>query len=169
MVSYRSLKCNNRLSISSFSNRNPPICTCTRTRISHGIGCVVLATILRNLGYGVRVMLEEVEDIDTNEFAEADLICISSLTSTAPGSYQYADFIRNVYPEKTIVMGGTHPTFVPDEALMHSDFVVRGEGEEALVELIKWPGIRCGLPGNCQPVLDRERRGGTQSGTSESR
>jgi radical SAM superfamily enzyme YgiQ (UPF0313 family) len=101
------------------------------------IGCVVLATILRNLGYGVRVMLEEVEDIDTNEFAEADLICISSLTSTAPGSYQYADFIRNVYPEKTIVMGGTHPTFVPDEALLHSDFVIRGEGEEALVELIK--------------------------------
>ena len=70
------------------------------------IGCLVLATIMRDLGYGVRVMLEEVEDIDTNEFGEADLICISSLTSTAPGSYQYADFIRNVYPEKTIVMGG---------------------------------------------------------------
>ncbi len=101
------------------------------------IGCLVLATIMRDLGYGVRVMLEEVEDIDTNEFAEADLICISSLTSTAPGSYQYADFIRNVYPDKTIVMGGTHPTFVPDEALQHSDFVVRGEGEEALVELVK--------------------------------
>ncbi len=101
------------------------------------IGCLVLATIMRDLGYGVRVMLEEVEDIDTNEFAEADLICISSLTSTAPGSYQYADFIRNVYPEKTIVMGGTHPTFVPDEALQHCDFVVRGEGEEALVELVR--------------------------------
>ena len=101
------------------------------------IGSLVLATIMRELGYGVRVMLEEVEDIDTNEFGEADLICISSLTSTAPGSYQYADFIRNVYPEKTIVMGGTHPTFVPDEALQHCDFVVRGEGEEALVELVR--------------------------------
>lgn len=101
------------------------------------IGCLVLATIMRDLGYGVRVMLEEVEDIDTNEFGEADLICISSLTSTAPGSYQYADFIRNVYPEKTIVMGGTHPTFVPDEALQHCDFVVRGEGEDALVELVR--------------------------------
>ncbi len=101
------------------------------------IGCLVLATIMRDLGYGVRVMLEEVEDIDTNEFGEADLICISSLTSTAPGSYQYADFIRNVYPDKTIVMGGTHPTFVPDEALQHCDFVVRGEGEEALVELVR--------------------------------
>ena len=82
-------------------------------------------------------MLEEVEDIDTNEFGEADLICISSLTSTAPGSYEYANFIRNVYPEKTIVMGGTHPTFVPDEALQHCDFVIRGEAEEALVELVQ--------------------------------
>ena len=101
------------------------------------IGSLVLATIMRDLGYGVRIMLEEVEDIDTNEFAEADLICISSLTSTAPGSYEYADFIRNVYPEKTILMGGTHPTFVPDEALQHCDFVIRGEGEEALVELVR--------------------------------
>ena len=101
------------------------------------IGCVVLATIMKNLGYGVRVMLEEVEEIDTNEFEEADLICISTLTSTAPGSYQYADFIRNVYPEKIIIMGGTHPTFVPDEALQHCNFVIRGEAEEALVELVQ--------------------------------
>lgn len=101
------------------------------------IGSLVLATIMRQMGYGVRVMLEEVEKINTDEFAEADLICISSLTTTAPGSYQYADFIRNVYPDKVIVMGGTHPTFVPDEALLHCDFVVRGEGEEALVELVQ--------------------------------
>ena len=101
------------------------------------IGSLVLATIMRNIGYGVRVMLEEVEKIDTAEFSEADLICISSLTTTAPGSYQYADFIRNVYPDKIIVMGGTHPTFVPNEALLHCDFVVRGEGENALVELVK--------------------------------
>lgn len=101
------------------------------------IGSLLLATILRNHGYGIRVMLEEVERIDTAEFAESDLVCISSLTSTAPGSYQYADFIRNVYPDKVIVMGGTHPTFMPEEALEHCHFVVRGEGEEALVELIR--------------------------------
>ena len=101
------------------------------------IGSLVLATIMRQHGYGVRVMLEEVEKIDMDEFSEADLICISSLTTTSPGSYEYADFIRNVYPDKIIVMGGTHPTFVPDETLLHCDFVVRGEGEEALVELVQ--------------------------------
>ena len=101
------------------------------------IGSLVLATILRNRGYGVRVMLEEVERVDTSEFEQADVICISSLTSTAPGSYQYADFIRNVYPDKIVIMGGTHPTFMPDEALDHCNFVVRGEGEDALVELLQ--------------------------------
>lgn len=101
------------------------------------IGSLVLATILQNQGYHVRVLLEEVEPVDTDEFAEADVICISTLTSTAPGSYQYADFIRNVYPDKVVIMGGTHPTFMPDEALDHADFIIRGEGEEALVELLQ--------------------------------
>ncbi|MBM3262388.1 MAG: B12-binding domain-containing radical SAM protein [candidate division Zixibacteria bacterium] len=101
------------------------------------IGSLMLATILRNKGYGIRVMLEEVERVDTAAFAESDVICISSLTSTAPGSYQYADFIRNVYPDKIVLMGGTHPTFMPEEALEHCDFVVCGEGEETLVELLE--------------------------------
>lgn len=101
------------------------------------IGSLILATILRDRGYGVRVILEEVEHVDTGEFAEADVVCISTLTSTAPGSYMYADFIRNVYPDKLVIMGGTHPTFVPDEALEHADFVIRGEGEGALVELLQ--------------------------------
>ena len=120
------------------------------------IGSLVLATIMRQLGYGVRVMLEEVEKIDTDEFSEADLICISSLTTTSPGSYEYADFIRNVYPDKIIVMGGTHPTFVPDEALLHCDFVVRGEGEEALVELVYLPKERGTLSRETPTTLTSE-------------
>ena len=34
-------------------------------------------------------------------------------------------------------MGGAHPTFLPDEALGYADFVIRGEGEHSLVELIE--------------------------------
>jgi radical SAM superfamily enzyme YgiQ (UPF0313 family) len=34
------------------------------------------------------------------------------------------------------VMGGAHPTFQADEALQYADFVIRGEGEHSLVELI---------------------------------
>ena len=33
-------------------------------------------------------------------------------------------------------MGGPHPTFLPEESLHYADYVVRGEGEETLVELL---------------------------------
>jgi radical SAM superfamily enzyme YgiQ (UPF0313 family) len=34
-----------------------------------------------------------------------------------------------------VVWGGTYATMFPEEALKHSDYVIRGEGEEALLEL----------------------------------
>jgi radical SAM superfamily enzyme YgiQ (UPF0313 family) len=37
-----------------------------------------------------------------------------------------------------VIIGGTHPTFLPDEALEYADFVIRGEGEHALVELLEY-------------------------------
>jgi radical SAM superfamily enzyme YgiQ (UPF0313 family) len=35
----------------------------------------------------------------------------------------------------TVVLGGAHVTFLPEEALAHADFVVRGEGEAAIAAL----------------------------------
>jgi radical SAM superfamily enzyme YgiQ (UPF0313 family) len=37
---------------------------------------------------------------------------------------------------KIVILGGTHVTFEPDEALQYSDYVVRGEAEETIVELL---------------------------------
>lgn len=41
-------------------------------------------------------------------------------------------------------MGGPHSTFLPEESLKHADYVVRGEGEETVVELIEH--LESGLP-----------------------
>jgi len=59
-----------------------------------------------------------------------------SLTSSlvADLAYDLADKIRARTGAKVIV-GGAHPSVSPDEALEHADFVCRGEGEEAIVEL----------------------------------
>jgi radical SAM superfamily enzyme YgiQ (UPF0313 family) len=35
------------------------------------------------------------------------------------------------------VMGGTHTSFLPDEGMLHADYVVRGEGEFAFQELVE--------------------------------
>lgn len=99
------------------------------------VGSVLLGTILRDLGYQVKVYIEELGEVDFREFLDADLIGISTLTSTAPRSYKLAKIAREA--GIPVVLGGTHPTFEPDECLDHADFLIRGEGEETLVELIR--------------------------------
>jgi radical SAM superfamily enzyme YgiQ (UPF0313 family) len=66
---------------------------------------------------------------------EPDLVGISLTSSlVADLAYHLADEIRSRTKAKVIV-GGAHPSVSPEEALEHADFVCRGEGDEAIVEL----------------------------------
>ncbi len=98
------------------------------------LGSVLLATIMRAKGYDVRVYIEDIHDVDMTEVLSADLVAISAITSTAPQSYQLADTVRAA--GIIAVLGGTHVSFLPEEAIGHADFVVRGEGEFAFQELV---------------------------------
>lgn len=99
------------------------------------LGVVLLGTILRNLGYDVRVYIEDIAPIDMQDVLSADVVGISTITSTAPPSYALADKVRAA--GIPVVLGGTHTSFMADEGLQHADYVVRGEGEGALVELLE--------------------------------
>ncbi len=99
------------------------------------LGVVLLGTILRDAGYDVTVMVEEVRDFDFDAIARADLVGISSITSTAGRAYAIGDALRR--EGIPVVMGGPHPTHTVDVSLQHADYVVRGEGEEALPALVR--------------------------------
>ena len=98
------------------------------------LGSVLLATIMRGKGYDVRVYIEDIQAIDMREVLSADLVAISAITSTAPQSYRLADTVREA--GGIAVLGGTHTSFLPEEGLVHADYVVRGEGEFAFQELV---------------------------------
>jgi radical SAM superfamily enzyme YgiQ (UPF0313 family) len=98
------------------------------------LGSVLLGTIMRAKGYDVRVYIEDIHDVDMKEVLSADLVAISAITSTAPQSYRLADTVRAA--GIIAVLGGTHVSFLPEEAIQHADFVVRGEGEFAFQELV---------------------------------
>lgn len=73
----------------------------------------------------VTIVEEEAESLDL-EF-ECDLVGISCMTANAPRAY---DLCREFKKRgKTVVLGGVHPTILPDEALQHADCVVVGEAE----------------------------------------
>ncbi len=99
------------------------------------LGSVLLATILRNQGYNVRVFIEDIAQPDWSFVNNSDLVCISTITSTAPRAYSIADRVRAL--GIPVVIGGPHVSFLPDEALEHADFVARGEGERSLPALIR--------------------------------
>lgn len=61
------------------------------------------------------------------EHIETDLIAITVQTFTAFRAYQIADRFRQ--QRIPVVMGGIHPTLMPDEAIKHADAVVLGDGE----------------------------------------
>lgn len=99
------------------------------------LGCILLGTILKNLGYQVKVLIEDFAPIDPAVIKWADVVGISTITATAPRSYRLAQQLQGT--GKIVILGGSHVTFLPDEALQYADYVVRGEGEEIIVELLE--------------------------------
>ncbi|MCX7765954.1 MAG: B12-binding domain-containing radical SAM protein, partial [Candidatus Sumerlaeia bacterium] len=99
------------------------------------LGCVLLGTILRDAGYNVTIFVEEIGKINWDKVLQADVVAISTTTSTTPRGYMFADRCKKA--GKIVIMGGSHVTFCVDEALQHCDYVVRGEGETVILDLIR--------------------------------
>jgi radical SAM superfamily enzyme YgiQ (UPF0313 family) len=99
------------------------------------LGLPLLGAILRDQGHQVRIHLGSLNHDDMARFADSDLVGLSTTTSTAPEAYRIADLFRR--QGKKVVIGGVHVSFMPDEALEHADFVVRGEAEDSFPALIR--------------------------------
>jgi len=107
------------------------------------MGSLCLGTMLKEAGHEVFIFRDSVRSVydksrewlhDT--ITKADVVAISVMTSTANRAYQIAEAIRNAKPKIRIIMGGPHVTYMPEEASLHSDLVVKGEGEEIILEAV---------------------------------
>lgn len=79
----------------------------------------------------VQIIDEQVDDIPWEN--EVDLVGITCMTALAPRAYEIAArFRKRGVP---VVLGGMHPTLLPDEALGHATAIVAGEAEGV------WPQV----------------------------
>lgn len=76
--------------------------------------------------WDVMLVDEAVEEIDVDQ--PCDLVGISVMTCYAPRAYELATEFRK--RGKTVVLGGVHPTYCPEEALRYCDTIVCGEAED---------------------------------------
>lgn len=98
------------------------------------LGLPILGAMLKQNGIDASIQCQDIAPIDWNEVLGSDLVGISTTTSTAPEAYRIARRVREA--GIPVVLGGSHVSFLADEALEHADFCVRGEGEYTLVELV---------------------------------
>ncbi len=81
--------------------------------------------------WDVRLLDENISSVDFDE--PVDLVGITSMTSQAKRAYEIADQFRSRGIK--VILGGIHPTLMPEEAKQHADAVVVGEVENVWDEL----------------------------------
>ena len=67
-----------------------------------------------------------------------EIVGIACSSATYSRVIETAKAVKDTIPSCHVVVGGPHPSFIPDSMLQHPeiDYVVMGEGERAMVELV---------------------------------
>jgi len=119
------------------------------------VGIPTLGAILKSLGYECDLWFQSMSAVKEEQLRQYDIVGIGSLTNTVPEAYRLADSCKRT--GTIVVMGGPHVTFMPEEALVHCDYVVIGEGDVTFPALVAAlakgespdaiPGLAYRLPG----------------------
>jgi len=108
------------------------------------LGILAVSTPLLRAGYQVRI----VDSTITPNFHKRtldeldDALCLAISLVTGPmirETVQIARAAKKRYPNKPVILGGWHPSLLPDQTLAAEcvDIVVKGQGEEAMLEIVE--------------------------------
>ena len=78
--------------------------------------------------------------INITEQTSPDYLCVGSWSYNMPVIAEFTRLFKARNPQIPILLGGMNPTLIPDEtleALPYIDYLVRGEGEETIMELLE--------------------------------
>ncbi|MEO1329018.1 MAG: magnesium-protoporphyrin IX monomethyl ester anaerobic oxidative cyclase [Pseudomonadota bacterium] len=122
-----------------------------------------IAGALKQAGYAdirfIDAMTNKLSDEDVRALLAAEKPDVVGCTAITPSIYKAEDLLKiakELHPNAVTVLGGIHATFMYPQVLAEApwiDAVVRGEGEEIIVDLIRaidekrWPAEREAIKG----------------------
>lgn len=112
--------------------------------LEYPIGVGILATLLKEIGYNVKIYDGNVESKEhtVNAFIDnfkPDVIGFSVITPNYPVAKQQIREIKELYPSIFLIAGGLHSTLFPDDLLLDGiDIVCLGEGESRISKILEY-------------------------------
>jgi len=108
------------------------------------LGILAVATPLIRAGYEVRIVDSTITPNFRRRVIEElrDALCLAVSLVTGPMIHEtvlIAREAKKLYPDKPVVLGGWHPSLLPGQTLAaeYVDVVVKGQGEEAMLEIVQ--------------------------------
>ncbi len=110
------------------------------------LGLASIAAFVLERGYEVKIIDMRAEEIGLQKLLaslrntpEPRFVGFTSTTLQINNAYKIARAIKEVFPNSRVVLGGHHPTALPEEAIKKEgvDIVVIGEGEITVEELLR--------------------------------
>src|SRR3954447_8563609 len=108
------------------------------------LGILAVSTPLLCAGYDIRI----IDSTITPNFKKrvihelSDALCLAVSLVTGPmirETVEIAKEAKRLYPDLPVILGGWHPSLLPDQTLAapYIDVVVIGQGEEAFLEVVQ--------------------------------
>ena len=113
------------------------------TRVQPPLGIAYIGAVSQRRGDQVRLIDQNVDDTPLAEVAGwPEIVGITANTSQVKGAWRAARELREAGGTGLVVLGGVHPSVLPQESLDAApvDVVVRGEGEETWAQLSELVG-----------------------------
>ena len=114
------------------------------TEATAPLGILSLATPLMRAGYQVRLIDSTITPNFKKRVIEEleDALCLAVSLVTGPmirETVEIAREVKKIYPDMPVVLGGWHPSLLPDQTLAaeYVDVVCKGQGDEAMVEIVQ--------------------------------
>src|SRR5579862_1211815 len=116
----------------------------TSSEATAPLGLLAIATPLLRAGYEVRLIDSTITpDYKARVVEEMrDALCLGISLVTGPMIRETVEIAREckrLYPDKPVILGGWHPSLLPDQTLAapYVDVVVIGQGEHAFLDVVR--------------------------------
>ena len=108
-------------------------------KVFPSLGLLYLSSYLKKHGYADISLIDMNNELPLPEYIDADIVGFYSNTPQFPRAVSLAKEIRsvNIAKDPLYVLGGPHISGKPEDGLEEFDILVQGEGERALLDIIR--------------------------------